>query len=141
MALTDLKKSFTARAAAIGLGAMAAFTPLSSAYADSASKPPVMAASNTQSVLTQEERARVDVLDLAREYARNNPGHIGVSVLRGPDAEDWTGIQIAKLFASKLEERQRVPALLVSERDVVLPVQNHGAHGADLLKRFYRWCG
>ena len=36
MALTDLRKNFTAKAAAIGLGAMAAFAPLSSAYADSA---------------------------------------------------------------------------------------------------------
>ena len=110
MALTGLKKNFTAKAAAIGLGAMAAFTPLSSAYADSASKPPVITAVNTQPVLTDEQRARVDVLDEAWDFAFANPGHIAVSVLKGPDAGDRQGIELAGLLEKGIEKRYGIPS-------------------------------
>ena len=108
MALTNLRKSFTARAAAVGFGALAALTPLSAVHADSAGNPPVLTAANTQPVLTEEQRARVLVGAEAFDYAYANPGHIAVSVLRGPDAGHRTGEQLGQGFKKGIESRYNV---------------------------------
>jgi len=108
MALTNLKKSFAARAAVVGLSAFAAFAPLSVSYADSAGTPSVQTAATSQSTLTQEQRARVLVGAEAFDYAYDNPGHIAVSVLKGPDAGSRTAEQLGQGFERGIENRYGV---------------------------------
>lgn len=102
MALSDFKKSFTGRATAFGLTALAALTPLTDTFAGDANttRPGVTSAS-----LTDEQRARVLVLAAASDYAMEHPGHIGISVLRGPDAGNKQGPELAALLERGIEGR------------------------------------
>ena len=100
MALTDLKKSFAARAAAVGFGALAALTPLSAVHADEpAGKPVLTAQQNSAASITRTATGEVQgwaVAERARDYGRT--GNVAILIYRGNDAGPYSGEEIARGF-------------------------------------------
>jgi len=107
MALSALKKDFAGRAAAVGLSALAAFSPLSASYADSAGKPAIQTAQQSTAgvveVANTQEVQGWKAAEQARDYGRT--GNVGILIYRGADAGEYTGEQIARIFEAAFAKK------------------------------------
>ena len=108
--MADIVSKLKSGAAAVFVAA-AATLPGNLAIADDTPDQQFAAAASTNTPqLTEEQRARLEVIGEAMDYAATGYGKIGVSVLHGADLPQLSGDEIAEKFSNGIGKNFTLPA-------------------------------
>lgn len=102
MAFDNLRKGIFGPAAAVGMSVAAAMSPLGAAFANDsapdANATTISATSSSTASLTPEQIERLEVDRQAYFFALENRGKVGITVLRGEDAREYSADDIVQKF-------------------------------------------